>query len=169
MCSIKYDHLWPKKFWITEKLCQNCKDGRYQNVTHILIPAILSCSLTCSRLLKPEKKWQDNIANAKIRPLCCNKSLYYRTNLQASKKSRSEDDSQLDESTDKTLFALLKLPSKVVEKPPKPVDSEKLTTFSNLLQKFTAEHSVETVSTYGISYSCGGLEHHHESLVQNSQ
>lgn len=55
-------------------------------------------------------------------------------------------ESGLDESSDKTLFALLKLPAKVQEKPPIEVDTEKLSTFSNLLQKFTAEHSVETVS-----------------------
>lgn len=55
-------------------------------------------------------------------------------------------ESTLDESSDKTLFALLKLPTKVIDKSPQDVDTEKLTTFSNLLQKFTAEHSVETVS-----------------------
>ncbi|KAG6452901.1 hypothetical protein O3G_MSEX007855 [Manduca sexta] len=60
-----------------------------------------------------------------------------------SKKPKIEE-SQLDESSDKTLFALLNLPAKVVEKPAQDVDTEKLATFSNLLQKFNAEHSVET-------------------------
>lgn len=73
---------------------------------------------------------------------------YCRNNQQANKKARVNDDLQLDESNDKTLFTLLQLPAKVVEKPPQHVDTEKLSTFSNLLQKFTAEHSVETVSQF---------------------
>ncbi|XP_068629777.1 protein downstream neighbor of son homolog isoform X2 [Battus philenor] len=60
------------------------------------------------------------------------------------KKVKLQTVSQLEESSDKTLFALLKLPTKIVEKPPTEVDTEKLSTFSNLLQKFTAEHTLET-------------------------
>lgn len=66
----------------------------------------------------------------------------HRTNTNPSKKTKI-DDACLDESSDKTLFALLKLPAKVIEKPAQDVDTGKLSTFSNLLQKFTAEHTVE--------------------------
>ncbi|XP_026329618.1 protein downstream neighbor of son homolog [Hyposmocoma kahamanoa] len=69
---------------------------------------------------------------------------FSKNNNQQNKKARLEVESGLDESSDKTLFALLKLPAKIQEKPPIEVDTEKLSTFSNLLQKFTAEHSVET-------------------------
>ncbi|KAL4714129.1 hypothetical protein ACJJTC_008483 [Scirpophaga incertulas] len=47
-----------------------------------------------------------------------------------------------DESSDKTLFALMQLPATVPEKVPQALDTEKLSTFSNLLQKFTADHTV---------------------------
>ncbi|KOB60943.1 Protein downstream neighbor of son-like protein, partial [Operophtera brumata] len=70
------------------------------------------------------------------------KNPFSKTNIHPSKKAKLHD-ACLDESSDKTLFALLKLPAKVVEKPPQAVDTEKLSTFSNLLQKFTAEHTVE--------------------------
>lgn len=70
----------------------------------------------------------------------------FRNTEQNCKKTKVDVHPTLDESSDKTLFALLSLPAKVIEKPPQDVDTEKLSTFSNLLQKFTAEHSVETVS-----------------------
>ncbi|KAF9822296.1 hypothetical protein SFRURICE_017571 [Spodoptera frugiperda] len=71
----------------------------------------------------------------------------FSKNKPQEKKPRLQVDDQLDESNDKTLYALLNLPAKVQEKPVKDVDTEKLSTFSNLLQKFTAEHSVEPVSS----------------------
>lgn len=72
--------------------------------------------------------------------------LLFSRNIQEHKKPKLEVDDNPDESSDKTLYALLSLPAKVVEKPPQDVDTEKLSTFSNLLQKYTAEHSVEHVS-----------------------
>ncbi|KAF9410729.1 hypothetical protein HW555_010274 [Spodoptera exigua] len=69
----------------------------------------------------------------------------FSKNKQQEKKPKLGVDDQLDESNDKTLYALLNLPAKVQEKPAKDVDTEKLSTFSNLLQKFTAEHSVEPI------------------------
>lgn len=69
----------------------------------------------------------------------------FSKNLQQHKKPKIDVSEQLDESNDKTLYALLNLPAKLVEKPPQDVDTEKLSTFSNLLQKFTAEHSVEHI------------------------
>lgn len=72
------------------------------------------------------------------------KNPFSKENSQQPKNLKLDDNSQLDESNDKTLFALLKLPAQIVEKPPQEIDSKKLTNFSNLLQKFTAEHSVET-------------------------
>ncbi|KAH9639081.1 hypothetical protein HF086_009050 [Spodoptera exigua] len=72
----------------------------------------------------------------------------FSKNKQQEKKPKLGVDDQLDESNDKTLYALLNLPAKVPEKPAKDVDTEKLSTFSNLLQKFTAEHSVEPVSSF---------------------
>ncbi|CAK1582305.1 unnamed protein product [Parnassius mnemosyne] len=72
------------------------------------------------------------------------KNPFSKDNAEQNKKLKLASDVQLDESNDKTLFALLKLPAKVVEKPPTEVNTEKLSTFSNLLQKFTADHSVET-------------------------
>ncbi|XP_063821544.1 protein downstream neighbor of son homolog [Ostrinia nubilalis] len=71
------------------------------------------------------------------------KNPFSKNNSQATKKPKVEVESPLDESNDKTLFALLKLPAKLPQKPPQDLDTEKLSTFSNLLQKFTAEHSVE--------------------------
>ncbi|XP_059050147.1 protein downstream neighbor of son homolog [Achroia grisella] len=68
------------------------------------------------------------------------KNPFSKNNLEQNKKPKLNIDLPLDESSDKTLFALLKLPSKVE----KPSDNTlKLSTFSNLLQKFTADHSVE--------------------------
>ncbi|XP_023941738.1 protein downstream neighbor of son homolog [Bicyclus anynana] len=72
------------------------------------------------------------------------KNPFSKTNLEQNKKAKLEETTELDQSNDKTLFALLKLPAKIVEKPPLDVDSEKLATFSNLLQKYTADHAVET-------------------------
>ncbi|CAH2074454.1 unnamed protein product, partial [Iphiclides podalirius] len=74
------------------------------------------------------------------------KNPFSKCSTETNKKTKLESDTQIEESNDKTLFALLKLPSKVVEKPPKEVDTEKLSTFSNLLQKFTADHTVETIA-----------------------
>ncbi|XP_046965089.1 protein downstream neighbor of son homolog [Vanessa cardui] len=71
------------------------------------------------------------------------KNPFSKDSLDQNKKIKLGDP-QFDESNDKTLFALLKLPSNIIEKPPQEVDSEKLSTFSNLLQKFTADHTVET-------------------------
>ncbi|XP_012552973.1 protein downstream neighbor of son homolog [Bombyx mori] len=71
------------------------------------------------------------------------KNPFSKNNTQEFKKPKLED-TQLDESNDKTLFALLNLPAKVTEKPTQELNTEKLSTFSNLLQKFTAEHSIET-------------------------
>ncbi|CAH0604508.1 unnamed protein product [Chrysodeixis includens] len=73
------------------------------------------------------------------------KNPFSKTKLQDNKKPKLNIEDQLDESNDKTLYALLNLPSKHVEKPAQAVDTEKLSTFSNLLQKFTAEHSVEVI------------------------
>ncbi|KAJ0180344.1 hypothetical protein K1T71_003748 [Dendrolimus kikuchii] len=73
------------------------------------------------------------------------KNPFSKDNNQQSKNLKLDENTQLDESNDKTLFALLKLPTKIVEKPPQEVDTEKLSTFSNLLQKFTADHTVETL------------------------
>ncbi|XP_047505135.1 protein downstream neighbor of son homolog [Pieris napi] len=70
------------------------------------------------------------------------KNPFSKTAAQQNKKVKLDDTIQLDESNDKTLFALLNLP-KVIEKPAHEVDTEKLSTFSNLLQKFTAVHTVE--------------------------
>ncbi|XP_063531729.1 protein downstream neighbor of son homolog [Cydia strobilella] len=84
-----------------------------------------SSALDFSRLLDGEKR----------------KNPFSKSNPQQTKKAKT-DFAELDESNDKTLFALLKLPAKV-EKPPQELDNNKLSTFSNLLQKFTAEHSVE--------------------------
>ncbi|CAH0748019.1 unnamed protein product [Diatraea saccharalis] len=70
--------------------------------------------------------------------------LYFRNDTtHANKKVKVDTDMCLDESKDKTLFTLLKLPAKVPQKPAQEIDTDKLSTFSNLLQKFTAEHSVE--------------------------
>ncbi|XP_053623902.1 protein downstream neighbor of son homolog [Plodia interpunctella] len=66
----------------------------------------------------------------------------FSKNNSQDKKLKLDSDSPQDESSDRTLFAILNLPAKV-EKPVQEVDTEKLSTFSNLLQKFTAEHSVE--------------------------
>ncbi|XP_049867704.1 protein downstream neighbor of son homolog [Pectinophora gossypiella] len=73
------------------------------------------------------------------------KNPFSKNSTQQSKKPKLEVDPQLEESSDNTLYALLNLPAKVPEKPAQDVDTEKLSTFSNLLQKFTAEHTVETV------------------------
>lgn len=73
------------------------------------------------------------------------KNPFSKAKPEQNKKPKLEVEDQLDESNDKTLYALLNLPAKVVEKPAKDVDTEKLSTFSNLLQKFTAEHSVEPI------------------------
>ncbi|KAM3963449.1 LOW QUALITY PROTEIN: humpty dumpty [Aphomia sociella] len=70
------------------------------------------------------------------------KNPFSKNNLEQNKKVKLNLNTSLDESNDKTLFALLKLPAKVIEKPLK--DTEKLSTFSNLLQKYTAHHSIET-------------------------
>ncbi|CAK1552557.1 unnamed protein product [Leptosia nina] len=74
------------------------------------------------------------------------KNPFSKNAVEQSKKAKVED-TQLNESNDKTLFALLKLPAKIPEKPPHEVDSEKLSTFSNLLQKFTADHTIENKIT----------------------
>ncbi|XP_013190045.1 protein downstream neighbor of son homolog [Amyelois transitella] len=66
----------------------------------------------------------------------------FSKNNSKDKKMKLERESPQDESNDRTLFAILNLPAKV-EKPVQDLDTEKLSTFSNLLQKFTAEHSVE--------------------------
>ncbi|KAL0893652.1 hypothetical protein ABMA27_013812 [Loxostege sticticalis] len=71
------------------------------------------------------------------------KNPFSKNNSQPNKKTKVDLESPIDESSDKTLFALLKLPAKLPQKPPQELDTEKLSTFSNLLQKFTAEHSVE--------------------------
>ncbi|XP_041977627.1 protein downstream neighbor of son homolog isoform X2 [Aricia agestis] len=63
---------------------------------------------------------------------------------QDNKKIKLDKPTPLEESSDKTLFQILKLPAKVPEKPSQDVDTEKLSTFSNLLQKFTADHTVKT-------------------------
>lgn len=73
------------------------------------------------------------------------KYFFYRTSAQPNKKVKLEDTLQLDESNDKTLYTLLNLP-KANEKPLHEVDTEKLSTFSNLLQKFTADHTLEKVN-----------------------
>ncbi|KAJ2952577.1 hypothetical protein O0L34_g6900 [Tuta absoluta] len=93
------------------------------------IPVSETVDIVFSRILEGDKR----------------KNPFSKSNTQVSKKVKLEDDSQLDESSDKTLFALLHLPSKVTVKPPQDVDTEKLSTFSNLLQKFTADHTVETI------------------------
>ncbi|CAH2086770.1 unnamed protein product [Euphydryas editha] len=72
------------------------------------------------------------------------KNPFSKKNLDQNKKIKLDNPNQLDPSNDKTLFTLLKLPLNIVEKPPLEVDTEKLSTFSNLLQKFTADHTVET-------------------------
>ncbi|CAB3234607.1 unnamed protein product [Arctia plantaginis] len=77
----------------------------------------------------------------------------FSKNFQLQKKPKVEQyDDQLDESNDKTLYALLNLPAKVVPKPSQDVETEKLSTFSNLLQKFTAEHSVEPIPEKKYNY-----------------
>ncbi|XP_032513658.1 protein downstream neighbor of son homolog [Danaus plexippus] len=70
------------------------------------------------------------------------KNPFSKNNSEQNKKVKLQS-APVDESNDHTLFALLKLPAKT-EKPPQDVDTEKLSTFSNLLQKFTAEHTVVT-------------------------
>ncbi|CAG9096103.1 unnamed protein product [Plutella xylostella] len=89
--------------------------------------------LDFSRILEGDKR--------KINP-------FSKNNTQQSKKTKlSNESSPLDESNDKTLFALLKLPAKTPEKPAKKIETDKLSTFSNLLQKYTAEHTVEVQTT----------------------
>ncbi|KAI8435247.1 hypothetical protein MSG28_003593 [Choristoneura fumiferana] len=73
------------------------------------------------------------------------KNPFLKTNSQ-DKKAKIEcvqEYTQLDESNDKTLFALLNLPAKVSDKPAQELETNKLATFSNLLQRYTAEHSAE--------------------------
>ncbi|VVC89739.1 unnamed protein product [Leptidea sinapis] len=72
------------------------------------------------------------------------KNPFSKNNHELTKKVKLEESSNIDESNDKTLFALLKLQLPSIEKPPVELDTEKLTTFSNILQKFTADHTVET-------------------------
>ncbi|XP_034840439.1 protein downstream neighbor of son homolog [Maniola hyperantus] len=72
------------------------------------------------------------------------KNPFSKSNVEQNKRAKLEKASELDQSNDKTLFALLKLPAKVTDKHSLEVDTQKLATFSNLLQKFTAEHAVET-------------------------
>lgn len=72
----------------------------------------------------------------------------FRSNTEQNKKIKVEIPTQLDESSDKTLFSLLHLPNKPAEIPAAEVDTDKLSTFSNLLQKFTADHTVVKVSTF---------------------
>ncbi|CAG4907999.1 unnamed protein product [Colias eurytheme] len=99
-----------------------------EDTTHSIKPAV---ELDFSRILNGDKR----------------KNPFSKNAAEQNKKVKLEEAPQLDESNDKTLFALLKLPAKVVEKPPHEVDTEKLSTFSNLLQKFTADHAVETKIT----------------------
>ncbi|XP_072944042.1 protein downstream neighbor of son homolog [Epargyreus clarus] len=71
------------------------------------------------------------------------KNPFSKNNTEQSKKIKL-DVPPPEESSDKTLFTLLNLPAKVPEKREPDVDEEKLSTFSNLLQKYTADHTVET-------------------------
>jgi hypothetical protein len=70
--------------------------------------------------------------------------------VQPNKRIKTSIEAPPEESSDKTLFAILALPTKIPQH--RVPDTEKLSTFSNLLQKFTADHSVEPVSCYFISY-----------------
>ncbi|XP_013181992.1 PREDICTED: protein downstream neighbor of son homolog [Papilio xuthus] len=72
------------------------------------------------------------------------KNPFSKFSAESNKKQKLESGRQIEESSDNTLFALLKLPTNVADKPPVKVDTEKLSTFSNLLQKYTADHTVET-------------------------
>ncbi|XP_026757832.2 protein downstream neighbor of son homolog [Galleria mellonella] len=97
-------------------------------------------SISGSEEIKPNGKAEDlnfsRLINGDKR-----KNPFSKNNLEQNKKAKVDIELPLDESNDKTLFALLKLPAKI-EKPPE--DIQKLSTFSNLLQKFTADHSVHT-------------------------
>ncbi|RVE54789.1 hypothetical protein evm_000556 [Chilo suppressalis] len=76
------------------------------------------------------------------------KNPFSKSNItQQNKRVKVDTDLPLDESSNKTLFTLLKLPATVPQKAAQELDTEKLSTFSNLLQKFTADHSVESVVT----------------------
>ncbi|XP_013139272.1 PREDICTED: protein downstream neighbor of son homolog [Papilio polytes] len=91
-------------------------------------PAPITTTLDFSRIINGDKR----------------KNPFSKCSTESNKKQKVDSETQLEESSDNTLFALLKLPTNVIEKPPAKVDTEKLSTFSNLLQKYTADHTVET-------------------------